>query len=110
MVFGLAGSANKLAGAHNVAADFARWQYPRWFMTVTGMIEVITVVLQMVPRWTRRGAILSGLVMCGALLITHWGHGEGLRSTPALLLLGIPLFRVRLHSNNNSSRVVCSEP
>jgi uncharacterized membrane protein YphA (DoxX/SURF4 family) len=93
LAFALAGGA-KLAGAQGLAADFARWGYAPWFMTLTGLLEVSAAGLLIVPRWARQAALLSALLMCGALL-THWVHGEVWRSLPALLLLVFSLLRWR---------------
>ena len=93
LVFTLAGGA-KLAGAQGLAADFARWGFAPWFMTLTGVLELSAAGLLIVPRSARYGALLSILLMCGALL-THWVHGEVWRSIPACVLLGLSLLRLR---------------
>lgn len=61
--------------------------YPHWFMILTGVLEIVAVVLLIAPRTIWYGGILLGVIMfCG--LITHLTHGEP-SYAPLPIVLGI---------------------
>lgn len=87
LAFLMAG-AGKLAGAEELVANFQRWGYPLWFLTVTGVIEVLSAIL-LVPRKTRVfGALTLAATMVGAVG-THLIAGELGGTVPAAVLLGL---------------------
>lgn len=45
----LAGGIQKLTQETSALRDFARWQYPIWFMLVIGTVELGSALLLLVP-------------------------------------------------------------
>ncbi len=76
-------------------ANFARWNYPIWFMYVTGGVEVAGGLLLILPMTRYYGATLIVFTMIGALL-THIQAGEWLFvGTPILLLIAALMISIR---------------
>lgn len=76
----------KLTGPAEMAANFAHWGYPVWFMYVIGALEVAGGIGLMIPSLA--GLAATGLVaiMLGAVF-THVRAGEwGAIVPPAVLL------------------------
>ncbi len=85
----LTAGAMKLGGSSEVAANFARWGYPPWFVNVTGVIEVGGAVCLFVPRVAPFAAALLCCTMIGAG-VTHLTHGEANHlAAPIVLLLWV---------------------
>ena len=83
----------KLLGSAGQIADFARWDYPPWFVYATGLLEVIAAALLLAsfvaPRLALIGASLVVVTMCGAVYtrVTHAETGGKLIGTVVLLAL-----------------------
>ena len=88
-VFVGAGTA-KLAGSSMMIEEFRSFDYPLWFMDVTGALEVIGAVLVLVPGTARVGAALLACIMLGALA-THLTHGQFAKVGPPIVLLALAL-------------------
>ncbi len=86
----------KLLGDSDMAANFARWGYPLWFMYVAGGMEVAGAVLAGIPQTRLTGALLLGIVMIGAVG-THLVSGETKEAIPACILLIIAGIEVVKH-------------
>jgi uncharacterized membrane protein YphA (DoxX/SURF4 family) len=78
----------KLAGNAGMAANFARWGFPRWFMTCVGAAEVLGGLGLAVPAAANAAAAGLVLLMVGAAA-THLRHREYAASVPALALLAL---------------------
>src|SRR5262245_39609605 len=65
---------------------FAGWGLPPWCMYVTGVIEVSTAILLVVPRTSFVGAVFTIFTMIGAIL-THLFLGDPTHVTHALPFL-----------------------
>jgi uncharacterized membrane protein YphA (DoxX/SURF4 family) len=81
----------KLAGNPKMAANFARWGYPRWFMTFVGAAEVAGAIGVLVPETRVLAAAGLLLLMLGGAG-THLRHREFAASVPALLLTAMQGF------------------
>jgi uncharacterized membrane protein YphA (DoxX/SURF4 family) len=69
LAFGAAGVA-KLAGVPQMVANFEAIGFGQWFRYVTGVVELVGVVLLLVPRTGFFGALWLGGTMVGAV-VTH---------------------------------------
>jgi hypothetical protein len=84
----LAGGIQKLTQETSALRDFARWQYPLWFMLVIGAVELSSAMLILVPRLAFAGAALIVLDMAGGV-ITTLRFAEEDRALLSLSLLAI---------------------
>jgi putative oxidoreductase len=75
----------KLTGPAEMLENFARWGYPSWFLSVTGVIELVAGLLLFLPRTRAYGALLLVPTMLGAFL-THAVAGEWSQTPPALVM------------------------
>lgn len=77
----------KLIDSPSHVANFTKWDYPIWFMYVTGGVEVAGGLLLILPITRYYGATLIVFTMIGAIL-THIRADEWLfLGTPILLLI-----------------------
>lgn len=77
----------KLVSHNMFVVMFDALELPRWFMYVTGAIEIVVSVTLMYPRTVFLGAIGVMCLMLGALIV-HAMHGQfGLMSLPFVLLV-----------------------
>ncbi len=92
----LGAGAAKLTAQQMMQQEFANFGYPLWFMFVTGIIEVVSAVLVIIPRTSRIGAGLLICVMVGAIL-SHLTHGQAaMIGVPVVLLvLAVVEFQLR---------------
>jgi len=81
----LASGVPKLLMIEVWARKFAQWGYPVWFLLLIGALEVGGAILLLIPRWTRYGVLLLGVVMVGAMY-THVSNGEGLQVLRPLIV------------------------
>ncbi len=84
----IASGAMKLVGMEEAVKRFRDFDYPLWFMYLTGAIEVgsgIAIMIRKVRFW---GALLLICTMIGAFY-SHWKIGEGLDEMipPGVLLV-----------------------
>ena len=83
---------SKVLRADGQVVNFERWNYPDWFLPLTGAIEVGAGVILLASLFVSRiasvGALLLACVMCGALY-TRIGNGEAVTTIipPAILLV-----------------------
>ncbi len=75
----------KIQGGQQFVDNFAKWGFPRWFLTFTGVVEVVAGLLLVVPKTRFYGAALAAGTMVGAVL-THLRAGEGPQAIPAAVL------------------------
>jgi uncharacterized membrane protein YphA (DoxX/SURF4 family) len=80
--FGLA----KLTAQPMMVQSFESFGYPLWFMSVTGVLEIVGAVLVLVPRFAFVGAGLLVCIMVGALF-AHLTHGQVEKIVAPLVLL-----------------------
>lgn len=66
----LASGGAKLAALPFELEAFARWGYPRWFMYVTGALEVSGALGLLVPRLSALAGACLAALMVGAV-VTH---------------------------------------
>lgn len=74
LAFALAGG-TKLMGQEMHVENFIRWGYPVWFMYITGLIEVGSVILMWTPETRFYGALGLVATMLGAI-VTHIVNSE----------------------------------
>ena len=74
LAFALAGG-TKLMGQEMHVENFIRWGYPVWFMYITGLIEVGSVILMWIPKTRFYGALGLVAIMLGAIA-THIVNSE----------------------------------
>ena len=74
LAFVMAGG-TKLMGQEMHVENFIRWGYPGWFMYVTGLIEIGSVILMWIPKTRLYGALGLVAVMLGAVA-THTINSE----------------------------------
>jgi putative oxidoreductase len=75
----------KLTGTEFEKTAFVAWGYPVWFMYLTGIMELIGLILLVIPKTRFYGAVLILVVMIGAIL-THLTHNEAGMVVPAFVL------------------------
>jgi uncharacterized membrane protein YphA (DoxX/SURF4 family) len=71
----LAAGFAKVSSAPMMVAQFTAFGYPLWFMYVTGVIELASAILVVVPRFAAVGAGLIVCVMIGAV-VSLLSHGQ----------------------------------
>ncbi len=81
----LASGGAKLAGAQQMVDIFQKIGAGQWFRYVTGLLEVLSAVLLLTPRYAFYGAALLVCVMIGAV-VTHLAVIGG-SPAPAIMLL-----------------------
>jgi uncharacterized membrane protein YphA (DoxX/SURF4 family) len=86
----------KITGQPMMVHEFTLFGFPLWFMTLTGLIEVVGAILLLVPRFAYVGAIALVCVMVGATF-SHLTHG------PAAMI-GLPLVLLALAATVGSLR------
>ncbi len=76
----------KLTSQSMMIQEFGLFGLPIWFMYVTGVIEVVSAVLVLVPRYAFVGA---GLLVCTMVcaLLAHLTHGQAAMIGAPLVLL-----------------------
>ena len=76
--------------------EFAAFGYPLWFMYLTGLIELVSAVLVVIPRTSRIAAGLLICVMVGAIF-SHLTHGQAamIGAPVVLLILAVVEFQLR---------------
>lgn len=81
----LAASLGKLTGA--ARSMFAHWDYPAWFATLIGILELAGAAGLMIPKAARFAIVALAVVMIGAAY-THLANHEGLQVLrPAIFLV-----------------------
>jgi uncharacterized membrane protein YphA (DoxX/SURF4 family) len=75
----------KILGVQQFVDNFARWGFPRWFLTFTGVVEVVAGVLMLVPKTRFYGAAVAAGTMVGAAL-THARAAEYSHMAPPIVL------------------------
>jgi putative oxidoreductase len=77
----------KLTAQPMMVTEFQGFNYPLWFMTLTGVLEIIGAVSLLVPRAALAGAGLLACVLVGALF-SHLTHDQaGMIGLPLGLLI-----------------------
>ena len=76
----------KLASAPMMAAEFALFGYPVWFMYLTGALEILGAGLLLAPRLAGAGAALLSCIMVGAIA-SHLIHGQAAMAVAPFVLL-----------------------
>lgn len=92
----------KLTAQPMMIAEFTSFAYPLWFMTLTGVIEVVAAVLVVVPRTSQLGAGILALVMIGAL-VSHLTHGQAAMIAPPVVLLSLAVIEFQLRGRRAPS-------
>ncbi len=86
LAFLMAGGTKLIADPMHVE-NYARWGYPGWFMYVTGIIEVGSIILMWIPKTRLYGALGIVAVMVGAFG-THLINSE-FGMVPIPIVLGL---------------------
>jgi len=82
----LASGGSKLAGVPQMVALFEKIGFGQWFRYLTGLLEVISAIGLLVPRYAFYGAVLLATVMVGAIAF-HLTVLGGSPAAPIVLLL-----------------------
>ena len=85
-VFVVAGG-QKLVGTEAMVAMFDRVGAGQWFRVFTGVMEVGSGLLVLIPRTAARGAAMLAAIMLGAVPAQLFAIGGS--PVPALVLLGL---------------------
>lgn len=89
----LGAGGSKVAGVKQMKENFQHFGLPRWFLTVTGLIEVISAIGLIAGIWEPLLIVLAGLLlactMIGAILAHIFlGHDSiGKSAAPFVLLV-----------------------
>ena len=65
---------------------FSNWGYPKWFVLLIGVLEVLGAILLLIPRFATYAVTILTIVMLGAAY-THVANGEGLAVIRPLIFL-----------------------
>lgn len=86
----------KLAGRQNMVQEFVQVGLGQWFRYFTGTLEVCGGLGVLIPKYSRRAALLLAVVMCGAIV----AHLTVLHSSPVLpaILLVVALIAAWLRA------------
>ena len=90
----LASGGAKLAGVELMVQQFEGWGYPRWFVDVVGIVEVIGGLLLFIPGLRVLGALALIVVMIGAAG-THIMAGEWANVALPVALLALLVWITR---------------
>jgi putative oxidoreductase len=95
----------KLASAPMMVAEFSTFGLPLWFMYVTGILEISSAALVLVPRFAFIGA---GLLVCtmACALFAHLTHGQAAMIGAPLVLLTLAAVVGTLRGWGRGSRLV----
>jgi len=88
-------SYSKLAGTEEMLAKFTSWGYQRWFMTVTGSLELLTGVSMFVPRSRKFAAFGVICIMLGAVythVVKEGMPGQSTAAAVIILLAGLVIY------------------
>jgi len=85
----------KLTSQPMVVAEFALFGLPTWFMDLTGVLEIVSAVLVVIPRTSRIGAALIICILACAT-VEHVTHGQGSTAVGVFVLLLIAVALVWL--------------
>jgi putative oxidoreductase len=77
---------SKLAGAPQMVAMFEKVGFGQWFRYLTGLLEVVSAILLVIPWLAGIGATVMVVVMIGAV-IAHLTVLGGSPAIPVVLLL-----------------------
>jgi uncharacterized membrane protein YphA (DoxX/SURF4 family) len=97
VVFAATGLA-KLTSQPMVVAEFALFGLPTWFMDLTGVLEVVSAVLVVIPRTSRIGAALIVCILACAI-VEHVIHGQAGTGAGVLVLLLIAVALIWLRGS-----------
>ncbi len=86
LMFVMTGS-QKVMNPAQTGQMFVHWGYPAWFGTVTGIIELVSGALLLVPRVALYAAGLLGATMIGAAITHLKTAGEAGRAVVPLVCL-----------------------
>lgn len=64
-----------LTGYDQLTMAFSSWGYPRWFIYLTGILELAVALMIFHQPWRKHGIYLGYLIMTGALA-THIKSAE----------------------------------
>ena len=71
----LASGGMKVAGMKRYVETFEKvYRYPRWFLTVTGLVEVVGAIAMVVGIWYPVVAVLAGAWLGFTMLVGIWTH------------------------------------
>lgn len=86
---------SKLTAQPVMVKEFTTFGYPSWFMYLTGLIEVVSAILVIVPKTARIGAGLLICVMVGAIF-SHVTHGQAAMIVAPVVLLVLAAVELQL--------------
>jgi putative oxidoreductase len=84
----LGASFAKFTASPSMVTLFQSFNYPLWFMYVTGVLELAGAVLVLIPQRAIAGATLLSVIMAGAI-ISHLTHGQVAASAVPVVLLAL---------------------
>ena len=81
---------SKLSSQPMMVAEFTHWGFPLWFMTFTGITEIVGAILLIVPKSRVYGGILLFVTMFVALIV-HIVNGEISAAIAPIILAILPV-------------------
>jgi putative oxidoreductase len=94
----------KFTAQPSMVTLFQSFNYPLWFMYVTGVLELAGAVFVLIPRFAVVGAGLLSAIMVGAI-VSHLTHGQTGVIVVPLVLLALSMLVGRLRSRSGSKAV-----
>ena len=85
LLFGLSALLN-LSGPSFVVRLYRRWNYPRGFHYVVGLVEGLTALFLAIPETRIWGGILGAMVLFGAI-VALLNHRKYAYAVPAIVLM-----------------------
>jgi hypothetical protein len=84
-IFALLGLIN-IAGPRSLRETYARWEFPRRFYLVAGLLEITAAAFLAIPEMRVWGIALAGFIIFGAV-ITLFNHRRYLFAVPGIMLM-----------------------
>ncbi|MBD5654768.1 MAG: DoxX family protein [Candidatus Eremiobacteraeota bacterium] len=91
LCFDFLGSAfRELTGQAAMVAEFESLGLSRWFMHLTGVVELVAAILVVIPRYSRPGAVLmAGVTVAAIYAHVSSGRAQTVGALVALLFLAL---------------------
>ncbi len=85
IILTVVGLAN-MAGPRRLREIYARWEFPKRFYLVAGILELTAAAFLAIPEWRIWGIALAALIMFGAV-VTLFNQRRYLYAVPGIVLM-----------------------
>ena len=75
-----------IAGPRGLRATYARWEFPKRFYLVAGLLELTAALFLAIPEWRIWGIALAGFIAFG-VVVTLFSHRRYLYAVPGIILM-----------------------